>query len=412
MTNRQEPKAKPLDGVKVLDFCWVVAGPMVTKYLAEYGATVVRVESSKRPETLRRAAPFRDGVEGLNRSAYFANYNANKLGLSIDMRHPKARDLVLRLTAWADLVTENFTPGTMEGWRLGYAELQEVNPGIVMFSTSMLGRGGPMETQPGFGPVLSSLAGLTHITGWPDRDPVNPYGAYTDFIIPRFAVAAIAAALDYRRRTGMGMHLDMSQLEASLHFSAPLLLDYAVNQRQQERQGNRDPDAAPHGAYPCLGDDRWIAIACQSDEHWVRLGRIIDADGGGWPHQKRFTTLAGRKALEDELDQLMSQWTANWDATELMESLQAAGVPAGVVNDSRDLFDDPQLKHRQHFQFLEHPEIGRYATERSEMELSRTPGSLDRAAPLLGQHTEQVLTDLLGFSADEYQALKDDGVLE
>ena len=270
-----------LEGLKVLDFCWVVVGPMTTKYLAEHGATVVRVESSKRPETLRGAAPFRDGVSGINRSAYFANNNPDKLGVTIDMRHPKARDLALRMASWADLVTENFTPGTMESWGLGYQQLREVNPRVVMFSASMLGRGGPLERQPGFGPVLSSLAGLTHITGWPDRDPVNPYGAYTDFIIPRFAVASILAALEYTRRTGEGVHLDMSQLEASIHFSAPFLLDCAVNGREQGRIGNRDPAGAPHGAYPCKGEDRWVAIACSTDEEWHALRQVISSGGSG-----------------------------------------------------------------------------------------------------------------------------------
>ncbi|MEE9149381.1 MAG: CoA transferase [Candidatus Tectomicrobia bacterium] len=169
-----------LEGLQVLDFCWVAAGPVTTKYLAEHGATVVRVESAKRPESLRRAAPYGGGVSGINRSGYFGNYNANKYGITIDMRHPRARELVLRMVAtWADLVTENFTPGTMESWGLGYDDLKQVNPKIILFSASMLGRGGPLEKQPDFGAVLSSLAGLTNITGWPDRGPVNPYGAYT-----------------------------------------------------------------------------------------------------------------------------------------------------------------------------------------------------------------------------------------
>ena len=404
--------AKPLEGVKILDFCWVAVGPMTTKYLAEFGATVIRIESSKRPDTLRRATPYKDGIPGLERSGYFANYNVNKLGITIDMRHPRARDLILRVAPWADMITENFTPGTMERWGLGYSELQQANPSIIMFSTSMLGRGGPLETQPGFGPVLSSLTGLTHITGWPDRDPVNPYGAYTDFIVPRFGVASILAALDYRKRTGGGLHLDMSQLEASLHFSVPLLLDRSVNKREQSRRGNRDPAAAPHGVYPCKGEDRWIAIACVSDGQWQALSRVISFDGQDWPDQERFSSLLDRKSSEDELDNLMAQWTANWDSRQLMDTLQTAGVPAGVVNDCRDLFEDPQLKHRQHYQYLEHPVIGVYASDRSELNLSRTPGSLDQAAPLMGQHTENVLTDILGLSTEEYQSLKEDGVLE
>jgi len=403
---------KALQGLKVLDFCWVVAGPMTTKYLAEFGANVLRVESSKRPETLRRAAPFKDGVPGINRSGYFANYNANKYGVTIDMRHPRAKDLVLRMVRWADLVTENFTPGTMEDWGLGFDKLREANPKVVLFSTSMLGRGGPMERQPGFGPVLSSLAGLTNITGWPDRDPVNPYGAYTDFIGPRFAVASILAALDYSRRTGRGTHLDMSQLETSIQFSAPLMLDRAANGREPVRNGNREAGSAPHGVYPSRGDDRWIAIACVTDAEWQSLRRIIHPSGQGWAYQEAFSDLAGRKAAEEDLDQKLGDWTREWEATGLMDTLQQAGVPAGVVNDCRDLFEDPQLTHRGHFRFLDHPEIGFYATDRSELDLSETPGTLDRPAPLIGQHTHQALTEIIGLSEEEYRSLEEDGVLQ
>ena len=402
-----------LEGLKVLDFCWVAAGPMTTKYLAEHGATVVRVESAKRPESLRRAAPYGGGVSGINRSGYFGNYNANKYGLTLDMRHPRAKELVLRIVStWADMVTENFTPGTMEGWGLGYEELKKVNPKLIMFSASMLGRGGPLENQPGFGAVLSSLAGLTNITGWPDRGPVNPYGAYTDFIVPRFAVASILAALDYRRRTGEGTHLDMSQLETSLHFSAPLLMDYAINGVEPARKGNRDPGAAPHGVYPCQGEDRWIAIACFSDAEWHALRQVISPGGDGWADQDHFASLMGRKAAEDELDSLMADWTKGWEAKTLMETLQQAGVPAGMVNDTRDLFEDAQLQYRGHFQYLDHVEIGRYASEKSEFNLSRTPGKLDRPAPMMGEHNEYVLRELVGLTEQEYQSLKDDAVLE
>ena len=204
----------------------------------------------------------------------------------------------------------------------------------------------------------------------------------------------------------------MSQLEASIHFSAPFVLDCVVNDREQGRQGNRDPGAAPHGVYPCLGDDRWIAIACTSDQQWQSLQNHIAPTGDGWPFEKRFATLMGRKAEEDELDSLMGQWTPVWDARKLMETLQVSGVPAGMVNDTSDLFQDPQLIHRQHFQYLDHPEIGVYATERSELTLSLTPGNIERPAPLMGQHTEEVLTGFWGLSTEEYQSLKEDGALD
>ena len=403
---------KPLDGINVLDFCWVAVGPMTTKYFGEYGATVVRVESAKRPGALRSAAPFPDGIAGINRSAYFASYNANKMGITIDLRHPRARPLILRLAQWAHIVTENFTPGTMENLGLGYDQLRQANPALVMFSASMMGRGGPMSRQPGFGPVLSSLVGLTNVTGWPDRTPVNPYGAYTDFIVPRFAAAAILAALDQSRRTGQGMHLDLSQLETSLHFLAPLLLEYTANGRETGRQGNRDPHTAPHGVYPCRGPDRWLALACQTEAHWQTLLQIAEPDGQGPLHHGPFATLPERKAHEDALDAHLAHWTAQRQQRPLMQQLLEAGIPAGMVNDPRDLFDDPQLQHRQHFQWLPHPEIGPYATDQSEFHLSLTPGQLNAPAPLLGQHNRHFLQEIIGLTDHEYRSLESGGVLE
>ena len=403
--------AKPLEGLKILDFCWVVAGPLTTKYLAEYGADVIRVETTKRPEVLRRGAPFKDGISGINRSEYFGNYNVGKYGVTIDMQHPRSKELVLRIAQWADVITENFTPGTLEKWELSYEDLKTANEGIILFSSSMLGRGGSMSSQPGFGPVLASLSGMTYLTGWPDREPVNPYGAYTDFIIPRFAVPAILAAWDYKKRTGQGTHLDLSQLEASVQFSAPLVLDYTVNGAINERQGNRDPGAAPHGTYPCKGEDRWIAIACDSEEAWQGLRSLACPSGSGWAYDERFSTLEGRKTAEDELDELVGQWTQQWDSRELMDRLQAVGTPAGAVNDCRDLFDDAQLSYRGHFQFPVHPEIGPYAASRSEMDLSKTPGAIDRPAPLIGEHNEYALKGLVGLSDDEYRSFEEDGVL-
>ena len=409
--------ALPLDGLKVLDFCWVAVGPMTTKYLAEYGATVLRVESGKRPETLRRAGPFAGGESGINRSGYFANYNANKFGLSIDMGHPRASELILRIARWADVVTENFTPGTLERWGLGYDQLREANPRIILFSASMLGRGGPMEAQPGFGAVLSSLAGYTNIIGWPDRGPVNPYGAYTDFVCPKFAVSAILAAVDRQRRTGDGTHLDMSQLECSLHFGGSMLLDRAVNGREPELVGNRHPSASPHGAYPCRPEsggesDRWVAIAVHTDDQWAALRDEMIADGYADAASGEFRTFRVRKAHEDKLDGIIAQWTVTQERRALMQRLQAVGVPAGVVNDTHDLFDDAQLQHRNHFTWLDHPEMGPYATDYSEMHLSATPGRLDRPAPLLGQDTEHALLNIVGLTQDEYHELEQDNLLQ
>ena len=190
-----------------------------------------------------------------------------------------------------------------------------------------------------------------------------------------------------------------------------MVLDYTVNGAINERQGNRDPGAAPHGTYPCKGEDRWIAIACDSEEAWHGLRSLACPSGSGWAYDERFSTLEGRKAAEDKLDELVAQLTQQWDARELMDRLQSVGTPAGAVNDCRDLFDDAQLSYRGHFQFPVHPEIGPYAASRSEMDLSKTPGAIDRPAPLIGEHNEYALKGLVGLSDDEYRSFEEDGVL-
>jgi benzylsuccinate CoA-transferase BbsF subunit len=403
-------EARPLEGLKVLDFFWVAVGPMTTGYLAEYGATVVRIESRSRPDPLRNAPPFGRARQGLNRSGYYAAYNAGKYALGLNMAHPKAIDVVRRLVRWADVVTENFTPGTMQRWGLAYEDLRDIKPDIIMMSTSMLGHGGPLSRQPGFGPVLSSLSGMTAITGWPDRDPTNPYGAYTDFIVPRFAVPALIAALDHRRRTGRGQHLDISQLEAALHFIAPLVLDAANNGREPSRTGNRHPAAAPHGAFPCQGEDRWCTIACTTDAEWHALCRAMGSPA--WTADDRLATMLGRKAHEDELERRVAEWTRGWEAQALMRTLQAAGVPAGVVQINRELFEDPQLQHRGHFVPMEHPELGPHAVQRSEFRLSGAPSEHPWPAANIGQHTVEVCEQFLGMSRDEIDALVAAEVLE
>lgn len=399
-----------MEGLKVLDFFWVAVGPMTTSYLAEYGATVVRVESRRRPDPLRNSPPFRSSRQGLNRSGYYASYNASKYALGLNMAHPKAIGVVKRLVRWADVVTENFTPGTMKRWGLEYEDLCRIKPDIIMISTSMLGHGGPLSGQPGFGPVLSSLSGMTGITGWPDRAPTNPYGAYTDFIVPRFAVPALLAALDYRRRTGRGQHLDVSQLEAALHFIAPLLLDYANNGREPARIGNRHPAAAPHGAFPCQGEDRWCTIACTTDAEWQALCGAMGSPL--WTQDERFATMRGRKADEDELERRVGEWTRGWDARALMHALQTAGVPAGVVQVNEELLEDPQLRHRGHFVSMEHPELGRHPVQRSEFRLSRAAADHRWPSPNIGRHTVEVCEEFLGMSRDEIDALIAEDVLE
>ncbi len=398
----------PLSGVKVLDFCWVAIGPMTTRYLADFGATVTRVESIHRIDTLRTATPHKDGVPGVNRSGYFANYNGGKHSMALNMAMPQARELARSLARWADVVTENFTPGVMERWGLGYDDVKKTNPGVIMFSASMQGRGGPYSNHPGFGPVLTALSSHTHLTGWPDRTPTSPYGAYTDFLLPHLAVSAIAAALDHRRRTGGGQHIDLSQLEGSLYFVAPALMDYAANNRVGTRRGNRHDVYAPHNAYPCSGADRWCAIVCRSDAEWRALCRLMGRPAlAGDP---RFRDAQARKDNEESLDEVIAGWTRDQEPFDLMARCQAAGVPAGVAQTCEDLFNDPQLRHRGHYVSLEHKEIGRHAYDANCFHLSESQARY-RPAPLLGEHTRRVCREVLGLPDSQIDALANAGVL-
>ena len=278
-----------------------------------------------------------------------------------------------------------------------------------MLSACMQGQTGPHAAHPGLGFHLTALSGFSNITGWPDRQPLD-LGPHTDFIAPHFNLLAILAAIDYRRRTGKGQYIDISQYENGIHFMAPIILDYVVNQRIANRMGNRHSDAAPHGAYRCHGEDRWCAIAVFTDEEWQSFSKVI-----GDPRlttNLKFSTLLARKENEDELDSLVEEWTINRSAEEVMNLLQAAGVAAGVVQTGEDLLEhDPQLKHRQFFQELDHPEIGKHYARCPAFTLSKSSCEVQRA-PLLGEHNEYLLKETLGMSDEEIAELVIEGVVE
>jgi benzylsuccinate CoA-transferase BbsF subunit len=400
----------PFAELKVADFSWVGVGPITTRYLADYGATVVRVESATRPDTLRRSYPFKDNIPGLDRSGFYAMFNAGKYGMTLNLNAPRGPEVAKRLIQWADVVAESFTPGTMERWGLDYESVYSLKPDMVYFSTSQMGQTGPWASLAGFGTQLVSLAGFTHLIGWPDRPPAGTYGAYTDFISHHFAGAVLLAALEHRRRTGQGQHIDLSQLEASLQFLAPWLVDYFATGRVPARQGNLDADAVPHNVYPCKGKDRWVAIAVVTEEQW--RGLVSAMADPAWTADPKFATPRSRREHQEELDRLIAEWTALHTAEQAMAILQSAGVPAGVVQSNKDLFSDPQLQHRGHFVKLEHREVGTHAYDQFGFRLSRTPGRPQRAAPTLGQHNDYVYRELLGYTDDEIGALVESGVME
>ncbi len=389
----------PLEGVKILDFMWVVAGPWATRAMSDYGATVVRVESTTRVDTVRTIGPFKDGQPGPERSGAHATVNANKYGITLNLASEKGRELALRLVQWADIVCESFTPGTMAKLGLSYEDLKKVKPDIIMMSSCLNGQTGPYATLAGFGTMGAQLAGFGELAGWPDRPPAGPAGAYTDYVVPKFEVAALLAALEHRRRTGEGQYIDFSQAEASIHFLGPAMLDYLVNGRLWERRGNASPWFAPHGVYPVAGEDRWVAITCLDDTQWGGLCRAMGRND--WASDPQLATVEGRLARRDELDAAIAEWTRGQDAEEVERTLVQHGVPVHRAAGSADAFADPQLAHRGHFVTVSHPELGPVPIENARFLLSRTPPVVRWPGNTFGQHNETVLREILGLSDEE-----------
>jgi crotonobetainyl-CoA:carnitine CoA-transferase CaiB-like acyl-CoA transferase len=393
-------KTKAFEGVKVAEFAWQAAGPMSSRYLSDHGATVVRVESHKRIDTTRGTNPYVTKQPHIDGSMFYGRHNANKYSLSIDLNHPQGLALAWELIKWADIMTETFSPGTMQKWGLDYENVKKVKPDTIYLSSSMQGPGGPHSCYMGFGQNAVNLCGFSEVSGWPDRMPSAPYGAYTDYIAPRFNAAALIAALIYRRKTGKGQWLDQSQLESSIHFFAPPIMDYSINGRIMQRQGNRYPLACPHGVFQCKGDDSWIAIAVFTDAEWRAFRKALGSPE--WTRKDEFSTLPKRKNNEDELEPLVTAWTLNYRAEDAENLLQRAGVAANVVERSSDIFRDPQLQHRRYFTRLNHPISGRPAYEpQACFILSKTPREILRPSPCMGEHNGYVLKELLNLTDDE-----------
>ncbi|MXY86000.1 MAG: CoA transferase [Chloroflexi bacterium] len=381
------------EGIRVADFAWVGVGPLVSKYLADHGAEVIRIESSVRPEPLRRAPPFANDEPGLDNSGYYADFNSSKQCVSLNLQHPDGVAIAKRIVEHCDIVTESFTPKAMRAWGMTYEDLCEVRPDLIMISMPMYGLTGPWSMWQGYGHVLQAAAGISHLTAYPGEEPIGTGVAYTDFLVPHFAASALLAALDHRQRTGEGQNIDFGQMEAAIHATETMVLDYTVNGREQQPLGAGHPDYCPYGTYQCAArgddDDRWIAITVTSE---AELASLADVAG-----QPSWTSLEA-----EALDAEIASWTRTQQAEELMQQLQSAGVPAGVVQTPEDLRGDPQLAHRGHFWMLDHPTMGHRAYDGPSFRLSETPAELTKAAPLLGEDNEYVYKDIVGMSDEEY----------
>jgi crotonobetainyl-CoA:carnitine CoA-transferase CaiB-like acyl-CoA transferase len=401
------PGRLPLEGVKIADFSWIGVGPITAKALADHGATVVHIETDNPVDRLRLVGPFKDDVAGINRCQFFGSFNTSKLSLQLNLKNPVGHDIAERLLAWCDVALDSFTAGTMADAGLGYDVARALNPDIIMATTCLLGQTGPAAKLAGYGYHAAAVSGFFEITGWDDRPPGGPFNAYTDTIAPRFLATTLMAALDHRRRTGEGQYIDQAQMESALHFLGPELLDVQVSGVSPRRAGNHSPTAAPHDAYPCVGVDQWCAIAVETDAQWRALRRAIGEPA--WATDPALDSMAGRLDRLELIDRELGAFTAQHEPRALMALLQAAGVPAGVVQRSSDHMDDPQLAHREFFRPLEHPEMGEVPYEGHQYKIRGYDNGPRFPAPCLGEHTYQVLSELLGLDDDEVSRVLESG---
>jgi crotonobetainyl-CoA:carnitine CoA-transferase CaiB-like acyl-CoA transferase len=402
------------EGLRVLELGSGAAGPVATRYLAEQGATVIRVESSRRPDFLRMLHLTRDNrnePDILERAPMFVLLNPNKQSVALNMKEPEAIEIVKQLIGWADVVAENFAPGVMAKWGLDREAVRAIKPNGVMASGCLFGQTGPQRTYPGFGGQGAAIAGFNHMTGWPGGEALGPYATITDSLAPRFLAATLVSALIDLRRTGQGQYIDLSQIESGVYGLTEMIVRYSASGEVMSRIGNRSEYAAPHGIYPALatdGGEAWIAIAVLSNEAWRALREVMGDPE--WARDRRYETVAGRLEHVDSLDRAIGEWTAGHAAASLMERLQSAGVEAGVVQGCTELLEDPQLATREHFVALEHEPLGELLFERSGFRLSETPGRLDRPGPRLGEHEHAVLGGILGLERAEIERLIEQGI--
>lgn len=389
----------PLKGLKVLDFMWVIAGPLFTRVLRDYGATVIRIESSSRIDPLRASPPFHSDEQSLNHGASFNSFNAGKQSVTLDPSNPVGKEVILDLVRWADVVTESFSPKAMKAWGLDYESLKVVNPDIIMVSSCLMGQTGDRALIPGYGNMAAAITSFYELTGWPDRSPAGPYLAYTDGVSPRFMLTSLMAALEHKRNDGAGQHIDLSQAEAAIHMLSPAVLDFELNDHVWSRRGNRDLQFCPHGVFQTKGDNRWIAIVCQTDADWQALSEMGELKNS--LDLSELKTSDQRFKHEDEIETAVTAWTSTQNEADLVEKLIDAGIAAYLVQNSADAVADPQMQYRGHFTKVQHSSIGDYVIEGSRFKLSATPAQLSTAGPELGDNNVDVLTETLGYDMDK-----------
>jgi crotonobetainyl-CoA:carnitine CoA-transferase CaiB-like acyl-CoA transferase len=397
--------------LRVLDFCWVGAGAFVTRLLADLGADVIKVESHAHPDNLRLSGPHRAGTKHLEGSGYFASRNTNKKSIALNMGHPQARAIARQLAEKCSVVTNNFRPGIMERWGLGYPELAAANPALIYLAMPMQGSSGPHKSYIGFGSTIAAISGLVEMSGSPDRPPIGTGTHYPDHVPnPGHALVGLLAAIFHRARTGEGQYIELAQLESTVNLLGPSILRYSASGALPHRNGNRRSGSAPCGVFRCMGEDVWCAIEIENDTGWQALVDVLGHPP--WMTDPGLDTKAGRSLDLDAVESKLAQETRRFKADALVLALQARGVASAVVETSRDVMEDRQLNARGYWRSIDHAEMGRitvnvppfFSTEEGRQREPSPP-------PLLGEQTREIATTLLGLSESECTRLMNEQVL-
>jgi benzylsuccinate CoA-transferase BbsF subunit len=398
-----------LAGFRCIDFSWVFAGPYCGQLLGDLGMEMIKIESRKRMDVVRNYPPFAHDDRRLNSSGYWNTHNRSKYSVNLDMKSEKAHELVIRLIAMSDLVLENFSARGMKAIGFDYERLREINPRIVYCSMAGFGHRGPYKNFVAYGPMQESQAGIVNLTGWPDGQPSRVGTSYPDAAAGVSAAFMIVAALRHARRTGQGQWIDLGQTLTAAALTDTAVIEYTVNGEIQQRNGDYHRFFAPHNVYPCSGDDQWCAISVENEEEFAVLATAI-----GQPelvHDARFATNTARLQNRQELDELISKWTAQYDHYEVMHKLQAAGVAAGAVLSTGEFVGDEHIKARGFMESFDHPVAGEKFYPGVPFKMSRTPGYIHRPAPSLGADTEYIFKNLLGMNDVQIKQLDDEGIL-
>lgn len=396
----------PLSDIRILDFSHIAAGPYGTLQLGYFGGEIIKVESATHMDGWRT----RDGNADKEESRPFADHNKNKLSVCINLKHAKGVELVRKLVTFCDVVVENFSFGVMERLGLSYEVLKESRPDLVMVSLQGLGRTGPRRDWVTWGPSLMPLSGMTYLWNHPDApEPVGSQTSYPDYVVGLHAALAILAALNLRDRSGLGSHIEISQVEVTASLIGSAFTEFSLAGSNPEIRGNRNPFHCPHGCYRCYGEDRWCVIDVTSDDEWKSLAQLMGRMD--LVNDPDLNSLSGRRSRARELDDVISQWTIMRSPREVMEACQESGVPAGIVANGEDIANDPNLNSRGFFVDTDHPKQPGLKLPGVAVHLSRTPGAVRMPAPLLGQHTDEVLGRILGMELTEIESLKAEGVL-